>query len=116
MTKEKEFIFPMNYKKKEKFLGFIEYKSLGVIAILSLLIFLVLKNIKLSLIISVSIFIAVVGFFSILILVGVNGENMIDFIYFIGKFSINEKVYVYRKTEEKRRVNICESLLKRGFK
>ena len=115
MTKEKEFIFPMNYKKKEKFLGIVDYKCIFVISILALGVFFLLKNLNIEVILKVSIFIVVVGFFSILILVGVNGENMVDFLYFVLKYLTSEKIYVFRKTEEKRR-NICESLLKRGLK
>lgn len=111
----KEFIFPMNYKKKEKFLGFIDYKTLTVIGIISVVCWLLLKKFELKLTVKIGVFITIVGFFSILILIGVNGENMLDFLYFMGKYLIHEKVYVYRKDEEKE-VNKCEKLLKRGSK
>ena len=103
MTNEREFIFPMNYKKKEMFLGFIDYKTLTVIGIFSGIMFFILKNITADITIKISLFIIVVGFFSILILVGVNGENMLEFLYFVGKYLINEKIYLYRKTEERRK-------------
>jgi len=111
---EKEFIFPMNYKNKEKFLGIIDYKVLIVIGIIAASMFFILKNIEVDIVVRVSIFIVVVGFFSILILIGVNGENMLDFLYFMLKYLKNEKVYVYRKSEESG--SICESLLKRGLR
>jgi len=114
LEKDRDFIFPMNYKNKEKFLGIIDYRTLGVILLFSLAVFFILKNIEIELVFRVSIFIMVVGFFSILILVGINGENMLDFLYFILKYAVNEKVYVYRKSEE--RGNLCENLLKRGLK
>ena len=116
MAKEKEFIFPLNYKKKEKFLGFIDYRTLGLIIFLGFIVFSVLKNIEIGMVIKVSVFITVVGFFSVLILVGVNGENMLDFLYFVMKYFIREKVYVYRKTEDKEVNDICRNLLKRGFR
>jgi len=111
----KEFIFPMNYKKKEKFLGFIDYKCLLVIAILGAGMFFILKNIQISLTIKVTLFICIVGFFSILILIGVNGENMVSFLYFVFKYLVNEKVYVYSKVDNERR-SIWVNLLNRGLK
>lgn len=111
----KEFIFPMNYKKKEKFLGFIDYKCLAIIGSLAFFMFLLLKNISLDITVKVVLFIIVVGFFSILILFGVNGENMLNFLYFVFKYLIKEKVYVYRKVDNERR-SICESLLSHGLK
>ena len=114
MTKEKEFVFPMNYKNKEKFLGFIDYKVLGVIGAMAIIVFGVLNKINLSLIIKVCVFITIVGCFSIFVIVGVNGENMVDFLYFVGKYVAKEKVYVYRKVDERKEVKSCISQLKRG--
>ncbi len=116
MDKERDFIFPMNYKSKEKFLGLIDYKTLAAIACLAILTFFILKGLEMKVAVKVSIFIIIVGFFTILILVGVNGENMLDFLYFIIKYLINEKIYVYRKTDDKEDYGICERLLKHGFK
>lgn len=110
MEEKREYIFPINYKNKEKFLGLIDYKIIATIAILAFIMFYILKNIEISLTIKVTIFILVIGFFSILLIVGVNGENMLDFLFYIIKFLMKEKVYLYRKEEEVKR---CESLLKR---
>lgn len=96
---KKEFVFPMNYKKKERFLGIIDYKTLFVIILLSVGEFLLLRNLSLSIQIKIGIFIVTVGFVSILILVGVNGENMLEFFGFLIKFLVKEKVYLYRKEE-----------------
>lgn len=112
---KKEFIFPMNYKNKEKFLGFIDYKIIVAIAVFSLLVLGVLKNVEISLTAKVIIFILFVGFFSIFIIVGVNGENMLDFLWFMTKYLVREKIYVYRKTENKGGGKICKSLLKEYF-
>ena len=116
MDKEKEFVFPMNYKKKEKFLGFIDYKCVVVIFVFAFLIFSILKDLELNITVKVSVFIVVVGFFSVFILIGVNGENMLSFLYFMLKYLLKEKVYVYRKTIDKERKMICENLLKHGLK
>ena len=111
---KKEFIFPMNYKSREKFLGFIDYKIIITIVAFSSLTFFILKNLEINLTIKVTVFILVVGFFSIFIIVGINGENMLDFLWFMGKFLIKEKVYVYRKIENKEVIKyeeICENIL-----
>lgn len=111
---EKEFIFPLNYKEKEKFLGIVEYKVLVAIAVIGVITFFTLKYLELELSYKIVIFVVITGFFAVLILVGVNGENMLDFSYFMFKFLIRERVYVYRKTEEREKKRICESRLKRG--
>ena len=61
--------------------------------------------------VKVTIFIITVGFLAILLIVGVNGESMLDFLWFMFKYFIRERTYVYRKTEEE--VGVCENLLKR---
>lgn len=114
MNKQKEFVFPMNYKEKEKFLGIVEYKVVFVISIFWMVVFFFIRNIKIELLPKVVLFITICGFFTVLILVGVNGENMVDFIYFMMKFFMREKVYVYRKTEEKEKIFKCLNRLDHG--
>ncbi len=111
---EKEFVFPLNYKEKEKFLGIIEYRVLAVLIAFGVGVFFLLKNINIELVLKVILFITVMVFFSILILIGINGENMLDFLWFVFKFVVRDKVYVYRKTEEKEKEKKCIGLLKRG--
>ena len=77
-----------------------DYRILVAITIFSGIIFFIIKDLNITLSIKISIFIMISGFFSILIIVGVNGENMLDFLYFMSKFLIRDKVYVYRKIEE----------------
>lgn len=100
MKEEKVYIFPENYNKKEKFLGIVEYKMLLVIGIISIINFYTLKYIALDIKLKICLFIVFTGFQSIFILIGVNGENMIDFFKYILKFLMREKIYVYRKTED----------------
>lgn len=100
MEKEKVYIFPENYNKKEKFLGIIEYRLIIIIGIICSIVFYTLKYVFLNIKLKVCLFIVFAGLPSIFILIGVNGENMVDFIRYIFKFLIKEKVYVYRKTEE----------------
>ena len=100
MKEEKVYIFPENYIKKEKFLGVIDYKLLIIIGIIACIVFNTLKYISLDIKLKVCLFIVFSAFPAIFILIGVNGENMADFIKYIFKFLINERVYVYRKTED----------------
>lgn len=100
MDIKKQYIFPLNYKRKEKFLGIIDYKVVIFIAILSGVVLFLIKDINISISWKIFIFILFVIFPSIFVLVGVNGENMIDFLYFIIKYLLKEKVFVYMKEEE----------------
>ena len=97
---KKKYIFPINYKRKEKFLGVIDYKVLIVICVIGGVIFYILKNIKIDIIYKIVLFIFLAGIPIIFILVGANGENMIDFMYFVLKYFIKDRVYVYKKVEE----------------
>lgn len=101
MKEEKIYYFPENYNKKEKFLGIVDYRLVIVIGIIGIIVFYTLKYIELGIKIKVSLFIVLTGLPAIIILIGVNGENMIDFFKYILKFLIRPKVYVYRKTEGK---------------
>jgi len=112
LNQKKEFVFPMNYKNKEKFLGVIDYKTFFAILVFSISMFFVLKSLQISLMAKVCIFIIVVGFFAIMIAVGINGENMLEVLYFLIKYFMKERVYVYRKSERERRYKICENLLR----
>lgn len=115
LKEKKEFIFPLNYKNKEKFLGVIDYKILITIAIFAFIMFSILKNTNMSLIVDVTIFIVVVGFFSIFLVVGVNGENMLDFLWYMVRYFIRERVYVYRKLSGEEGNKKCENLLEHIF-
>lgn len=101
MKEEKIYIFPENYNKKEKFLGIIDYKLIVIIAIICFITFNTLKYISLDIKLKVCLFIVLAGFPIIIILIGVNGENMVDFLKYMFKFLMKPRVYVYRKTEEK---------------
>ena len=100
MKEEKIYIFPENYNKKEKCLGIIEYKLLVIITIICMIVFYTLKYVSLNMKLKVCLFIVLAGFPIIIISIGINGENMVDFIKYIFKFLIKPRIYVYRKTEE----------------
>lgn len=101
MKEEKIYYFPENYNKKEKFLGIVDYRLIIVIGIIGIVAFYTLKYINLEIKIKVTLFIILTGLPAIFILIGVNGENMVDFLKYIFKFLIKPKIYVYRKMEDK---------------
>ena len=100
MEIKKQYFFPMNYKHKEKFLGFIDYKNLVFIAVLSILVFIIIKNLYIEILWKIVLFITTVGIPAVFVLVGVNGENMLDFIWSILKYLYRGRVYVYKKEED----------------
>lgn len=100
MREERYFVFPMNYNKKESFLGFIDYRALVLIGVTAFIIFSLLKLIDLNLKVKVCIFIIFCGMPVILLLIGINGENMVDFLKYVFRFLVKDKVYVYRKSED----------------
>lgn len=97
MKEEKYFIFPMNYNKKENFLGFIDYRALILIGIIAFTLFSVLRYPEINLKVKVCIFIVFTGIPVILLLIGINGENMMDIVKYMFKYLIKDKIYVYRK-------------------
>lgn len=102
MEVKKQYIFPLNYKRKEKLLGFIDYKVMIFIVILAGINFYILKSLQIAISLKVFLFIFLVGGPSIFILVGINGENMIDFMYFILKYFMRGRIFVYMKEEEEK--------------
>lgn len=101
MKEEKVYFFPQNYNKKEKFLGVFDYRAIFIIGILGSCAFYLLKAIEINIKIKVCIFLIFTLFPAIFMFVGINGENMMDIMKYAIKFFIKERVYVYRKTEDK---------------
>ncbi|MBP3284670.1 MAG: hypothetical protein J6M02_04145 [Clostridia bacterium] len=95
----KQFIFPANYNRKEKFLGMVEYKTIIVIASWGAFLFYLLKFFGWAWIVKVYVFLIFFGIPSIFLLVGFNGENMLDVVRYLVKYSVSPKEYVYRKKE-----------------
>lgn len=94
---DKYYIFPLNYDVPEKFMGMIEYKILAIIGVLGLLIFYILGAIEVA--IDVKIYILMFSFFlpSIIMILGVNGDNIFVFMKYFFSYMINKKVYLYKE-------------------
>ncbi|HBY20251.1 MAG TPA: hypothetical protein DEG71_04470 [Clostridiales bacterium] len=98
------YIFPNNYDDAGKFLGIIEYRTLILIAIwfaVSVAIYFVLP---------VSIHAKVYGFIftffppAIFLIIGINGDSVIDFAKCFSKFMKNSKVHTFNKDESMKEV------------
>ena len=92
-----KFIFPQNYNFNYKIFGLIDYGAAFLDIVWGILIFLIVNILFKS--IMTKIFIFIIFVFPILIfsIVGVQGENLIDFIRYIIKYFISQKVYLYNK-------------------
>lgn len=92
-----KFIFPKNYKYSSKILGFMDYVTAAIDAVIGvtmyLIIRLIFKSISTQIYVFISLFLPVL-LFSIL---GTNGESIINFTIYIFKFFKNRKVYFYSK-------------------
>ena len=97
----KYFIFPANYKQKEKFLGILEYKTLIIIGIWGGLLFYLLKLFSWAWLVKLYVFFFLFGIPAIFLLVGFNGENMLDVTVYLVKYMLSSKAYVYQKTERR---------------
>lgn len=98
----KYFIFPTNYNRKEKFLGLIEYKSIAVVAGWGICVFSIIKSCSFPVLMKIYLFLFVFGIPAILLLVGFNGENMVDVLRYLLCYILNPKVYVYSKKSGKK--------------
>ena len=92
-----KFIFPQNYDFKNKLFGIIDYSTVLVNLVWDILIF-ALSNIIFSSW-TIKIFVIVIFCFPLLLFsfIGFNGENILYFSYYIIKFFIRPKLYLYKK-------------------
>ena len=97
----KQYIFPANYNRKEKLLGMIEYKTLIVIGGWGGILLYLLKLFSWNWVIKLYIFLLLFGVPAIFLLIGFNGENMLDIMMYIIKYLIAPKAYVYQKRERR---------------
>lgn len=93
------YIFPSNFDNAGKFLGLVEYRTLILIAVWFAV------TIGACCFLPVSINIKVYGFIfaffppAIFLIIGINGDSVIDFIKYFIKFNKNARVYTYSKQE-----------------
>lgn len=92
-----KFIFPKNYCIKPKFLGLIDYTTLIMnivfdLIIISVCLFL-FKNITITLFVSISLCFPIL----LLSIVGLNNENTFFVLFYITKYFLKPKLYLYDK-------------------
>ena len=96
--KEEQYIIPHNYVDGGKILGFIERESLitALVWIVPLT-FLNFRFIPVSVDIRIFIFIILICPPTIILLTGLGGETVLDFLRYYRRFLSNRKVYLYEK-------------------
>ena len=92
-----KFIFPQNYRFKNKILGIIDYQTAILNLIWDGIVFLILNMIFRSL--NIKIFLFIIFSFPMLIfsIIGINGDNLINVIIYMSKFIIKPKLLLYNK-------------------
>ncbi len=96
----KKYIFPVNYRYANKFLGIIEYRVLLPLSIYGIMIFCILYLIKLDFFLSVGIFIFLFVPPTILLGVGIKNEPFLPFLISVYRFRKNAKIYLYSGTKK----------------
>ena len=91
-----KYIFPKNYNYKNKILGVIDYPT----AIFNIIIFIIIFSLFSFIFkdLSIRIILIIIFYFPILLfsLVGFNNESILYIIYYIIKFLISPKLYLYK--------------------
>ena len=93
------FIFPSNYKFKNKLLGFIDYTTAIINLIWYVFIFCLLNLLFTNTNIKIFLFIILCLPFFIFSFIGNQKENILSLIIYILKFFNNSKVYFYDKSK-----------------
>ena len=91
------FIFPKNYNFSYKFLGIIDYSTLFINFLYSLILFFLLNLFINSIYLKIILFIIFFLPFLLFTLLRSNKENIFIIIYFLIKFIFSQKVYLYKK-------------------
>lgn len=96
-----KFIFPQNYKFKNKFLGIIDYPTIILNVIWDAFVLLVINLIFSDFTVKVFIFIFLSFPILLLSFSGLNGENILYFSSYMIKFLKRQKKYLYSKNINK---------------
>ena len=86
-----------NYKRKNKWLGIIDYNALIIIVLYVFLVISILKIIPIKLEYLIYIFIFSVVPIIAILLINIGEENAIDMLSIILKYNINKGIYVRKK-------------------
>lgn len=94
------FVFPKNYNFKPKLLGFIEYSTAILDAIIGIIIYFLINLFFSNINIKIYIFISL--YFPILLIsiLGINRESLISVFSYMCNFFRNQNVYLYKKNNK----------------
>lgn len=91
------FIFPKNYNFKPKLLGFVEYSTAILDAIIGFLIYLFTNLFFTNLTTQIYIFISLFLPILLISILGINKESFINVFKYMFKFIKNQNVYLYKR-------------------
>lgn len=99
-----KFIFPKNYSFKYKLLGFIDYSTAILDALIGFVLYFILNIFVHSL--TTKIYVFIILFLPILLfsIFGLGRENLLSVIYYMYKFFKSQNIYLYSKKIQ----NICK--------
>ena len=92
-----KFIFPKNYSFKYKLLGFIDYSTAILDAIIGFILFGLLNIFIHSITTKIYIFIIIYIPIVLFSVFGISRENIVSVIYYMYKFFKNRGIYLYNK-------------------
>lgn len=92
-----KFIFPQNYRFKNKLFGMIDYSTAIINIIFYLFIFSICNLFFHNINIKIFLFISLCFPMFIFSIVGLNNENVFLVLFYVAKFFKNRKIYLYKK-------------------
>lgn len=92
-----KYIIPKNYNYKNKLLGFIDYPTI-IFDIILLLFFYCFFNLLFPKLLTIKIILIIIFYMPILLfsIIGFNHENFIYILFYIIKFLLKPKLYLYK--------------------
>lgn len=106
------FIFPKNYNFKPKLLGFIEYSTAILDAILGFLIYTFVNfaftNINIKIYVFISLFLPIL----LISILGINKESFLTVLRYIFKFIKNQNIYLYTRNYDTKSLKSIKFSLK----
>ncbi len=91
------FIFPKNYNFKPKLLGFIEYTTAIIDAIIALFLYAIINLIFTNINIKIYVFISLYLPILLISILGINRESILSVCIYLFKFIKNQNIYLYKK-------------------
>ena len=93
-----KFIFPKNYNFKYKLLGFIDYSTAILDAIIGFVLFEIISIFTSSIATKIYIFIIMYVPIFLFSIFGLGRENILSVIYYLFKYFKNRGIYLYKKS------------------